>query len=102
MAVTITKPEINVREKLKELDSARPQYREVTFTFDGDGSQTDFVLTSGYAPIQVYNDGAIQKEGSGDDYTVSTDGFLNTVSFAVAPGSGNDVLIICVQEDYSS
>jgi len=99
MTITITKPQINVREKLKELDFVCPSAQEI-FWFEGDGSETEFALINGWKPRFVYNNGEIQKEGSGDDYEVIYDGFIYTVSFAVAPTNGNDVGVIAEQGDY--
>jgi hypothetical protein len=56
-----------------------------------DGSETDFTLsaTPVVNSVQVYLNGLIQEEGSGKDYTL--DG--TTISFVVAPESG-DILLI--------
>jgi len=47
--------------------------------------------------VNVFVDGALYRPGSGEDYTISYDGFIYTVVFAVAPASV-DVGIICEQE----
>lgn len=95
MTVRIAKQAINLREKLTEKSgqSSRgyrllPQQR-----FSGNASTTAFSLPRGMAPYAVFNAGALSREGASDDYTVSFDGFIYTVTFAVAPGSGDDVTI---------
>jgi hypothetical protein len=99
MTVIIEKPAINLRETLADLAN-QPRYVQEVFWFSGDASETDFALERGWKPKFVYDAGALQKEGSGDDYTVSYDGFIYTVVFAVAPASGADVGIISEREDY--
>ena len=99
MTVIIEKPAINLRETLADLAN-QPRYVQEVFWFSGDASETDFALERGWKPKFVYDAGALQKEGSGEDYTVSYDGFIYTVVFAVAPASGADVGIISEREDY--
>ena len=96
MTVRINKPALNLREELTDLRN-QPQYTQEVFWFSGDASETDFALGRGWKPKFVYDAGALQKEGSGDDYTVSYDGFTYTVSFNVAPTSGNDIGVIGVK-----
>lgn len=93
MTVQISQPAINLREKLSEL-AARPQYSQYQFWFVGDGTATDFAMARGWKPLHVFNAGALQKEGTGDEYTVSYDGFIYTVSFNVAPTNLNDIGVI--------
>jgi len=95
MTVKITKPAINLREKLSELDNT-VEYTQQQFWFTGDGTETDFSMPIGWKPLHVFNAGALQKEGSGDDYTVSVASGTYTVSFAVAPTNGNDIGVIGV------
>jgi len=99
MTVIIEKPAINLRETLADLAN-QPRYVQEVFWFSGDASETDFALERGWKPKFVYDAGALQKEGSGDDYTVSYDGFTYTVVFTTAPANGNDVGIISEREDY--
>jgi len=99
MTVSVTKNAINLREELADLRN-QPRYNQEVFWFAGDGSTTDFELSNGWKPKFVYDAGALQKEGSGDDYEVVYDGFLYTVSFNTAPTNLNDIGIICEREDY--
>lgn len=99
MTVSVTKKSVNLREELADLRN-QPRYVQEVFWFEGDASETDFALERGWKPKFVYDAGALQKEGSGDDYTVSYDGFIYTVVFGTAPGSGNDVGVIAEREDY--
>lgn len=57
------------------------------FWFTGDSSETAFVLPSGWSPLKVYSDGLLRKPGAAEDYTVTFDGHLYTVVFAVAPAA---------------
>jgi len=99
MTVLIEKPAVNLREELADLRN-QPRYVQEVFWFAGDGTETDFALERGWKPKFVYDAGALQKEGSGDDYTVSYDGFIYTVVFGAAPTNLNDIGIICEREDY--
>lgn len=99
MTVIIEKPAVNLREELADLRN-QPRYVQEVFWFAGDGTETDFALERGWKPKFVYDAGALQKEGSGDDYTVSYDGFIYTVVFGVAPTILNDIGIICEREAY--
>jgi hypothetical protein len=96
MTVNVTKPAINLREKLSELQNT-VEYSQQQFWFEGDASETDFELLAGWKPLHVFDAGALQKEGSGDDYEVTFNGFTYTVSFNTAPGSGNDIGVIAVR-----
>ena len=89
MTVNISKPAINLREKLSELDRASaPSYQQ--FRFTGDASATEFSLPIGWTVFAVYDtSGALMLEGSSDDYTVSDE----TVTFAVAPSAADFVII---------
>lgn len=95
MTVLVSKPSLNIREELASLRNP-VQYTQQQFWFAGDGSTTDFALSKGWKPLHVFDAGALQKEGAGDDYTVSYDGFTYTVSFNVAPTNGNDIGVIGV------
>lgn len=95
MTVYIEKPAVNLREELADLRN-QPQYQQQQFWFTGNGSTTDFAMERGWKPLHVFKAGALQKEGSGDEYTVDYDGFIYTVSFNTAPASGNDIGVIGV------
>lgn len=60
--------------------------KRAIFEFTGDGSTTAFALPAGWKPFRVSSDGSDKREGSGDDYTVSSSGSVWTVTFATAPG----------------
>jgi hypothetical protein len=98
MTVYIEKPAQNLREELAALRAkVTAGLEQQQFWFAADGTATDFTMSRGWKPLHVFNAGALQKEGSGDEYTVTYDGFLYTVSFNVAPTSGNDVGVIGVR-----
>jgi hypothetical protein len=96
MTVSIQKPESNIREELSSLRKELT-YIQQQFWFVGDATETNFTLNHGWKPLHVFNAGLLQKEGSGDEYQVIFDGFKYTVSFNVAPASGNDIGIIGVR-----
>jgi len=87
MTVRVSKPALNLREKLVELAGLSSAPKQETFFYSGDSSQTDFPLPRGWKPINVFVDGALYRPGTGEDYTVNFDGFIHTVIFAVAPAA---------------
>jgi hypothetical protein len=84
MTVAIGKPAANLRS---ELSKGRAAYRIETFPFTGDSSETTFTLPNGWKPKFVYSDGVRQREGSGDDYTVTLDVTIYSVVFNTAPAA---------------
>ena len=96
MVVNVSKNAVNLREELADLRNP-PQYYQEQFWFSGDGSETDFAMPKGWKPLHVFNAGALQKEGSGDEYEVVYDGFIYTVEFNTAPTNGNDIGVIGVR-----
>jgi len=97
MAVSISKPALNLREQLAKLAGFKPAPEQETFFYSGDSSKTDFPLPKGWKPVNVFVDGALYRPGSGEDYTISYDGFIYTVVMAVAPAAV-DVGIIAERE----
>ncbi len=98
MTVYIEKPAQNLREELAALRAKVAEgVAQEAFWFSGTGAQTAFVLPRGWKPKFVYVDGTLRRPGTGEDYTVSFDGFIYTVTFAVAPATV-DVGVICVRE----
>jgi hypothetical protein len=96
MTVIVSKPAVNLREELASLRN-QGGYSEQQFWFAADGTLTDFAMENGWKPLHVFDAGLLQKEGSGDEYEVIYDGFIYTVSFNVAPTSGNDIGVIGVK-----
>lgn len=98
MTVYIEKEAQNLREELAALRArVAVGVAQEAFWFSGTGAQTAFALPSGWKPRFVYVDGALRRPGTGEDYTVGFDGFIHTVTFAVAPAIV-DVAVICVRE----
>ena len=98
MTVNISKPEQNLREELAALRAkVVAGVAQEAFWFSGDGAITSFALQRGWKPKLVYIDGALKRPGTGEDYTVSYDGFIYSLVFAVAPATV-DVGVICVRE----
>jgi hypothetical protein len=98
MTVNIEKPSLNLREELSMLRAkVASGIAQEAFWFSGTGAQTAFALPRGWKPKFVYVDGALKRPGTGEDYTVSYDGFIYSLVFAVAPATV-DVGAICVRE----
>lgn len=98
MAVNISKPEQNLREELAALRAkVAAGVAQEAFWFSGDGATTTFALPRGWKPKFAYVDGALKRPGTGEDYTVSYDGFIYSLVFSVAPATV-DVGVICVRE----
>jgi len=90
MSVTVTQPPINIREELVKNQNSKQQQLTMSF-FVGDAVVTTFELPAGYAPFQVFDGGALQREGASEDYTVATDGSVSSVVFGIPPANGNNV-----------
>ena len=98
MIVNISKPEQNLREELAALRAkVVAGVAQEAFWFSGDGATTTFALPRGWKPKFAYVSGALKRPGIGEDYTVSYDGFIYSLVFAVAPATV-DVGVICVRE----
>jgi hypothetical protein len=98
MTVYIEKEAQNLREELAALRAkVSSGLAQEAFWFSGNSSTTTFALPRGWKPKFVYVDGALYRPGTGEDYTVSYDGFIHSVVMAVAPAAV-DVGIICVRE----
>lgn len=94
----IKKPAINLRERIAFLEAKvarleRDARGRETFIFEPSASATTITLKQGWKPIRSYTNGVRDAEGSGYDYTVSTDGYLYTLTYAVAFG-GTEVVQI--------
>ena len=71
---------------IKDLFRGKPREgRPHTFWFEGDNAKLDFTLPVGWEPAMVFVNGALMRDGELEDYTVKNDGFVLTISFAVAP-----------------
>lgn len=98
MTVSISKPELNLREELAALRAkVAAGVAQEAFWFSGDGATTTFALPRGWKPKFVYVGGSLKRPGTGEDYTVSYDGFTCSLVFAVAPATV-DVGVICMRE----
>lgn len=92
MSASVTQTAINLREKVAQI-KIQKDTSLIPFWFLGDAATTSFILPQGFKPYAVYNAGLRVKEGTADEYTVSYDGSIYTVVFAVAPALNNDVCI---------
>ena len=97
MSDGLNRPALGIKqayERVKSMLNRMPPRRKL-FWFTGDGVETDFILTEGYEPYQVFDAGSLQKEGSSDEYTVTGNYRIKTIVFAVAPAAGD----ICVDAE---
>ncbi|MBP0484684.1 hypothetical protein [Sagittula salina] len=87
MSLSIKKPAINLRDALARLATLRPAPRYETLWFSGDGTRKTFVLPTGWRTKLVYIDGLLKRPGSAEAYTTSVTLNVETIAFAVAPGT---------------
>ena len=97
LTFTATTTTTYVTTRLTSADPAALYNVDNVSVYTSDGTDVAFTMPKGWKPLHVYDDGALQKEGSGDDYEVTYDGFIYTVSFAVAPANLNNIGIIGVR-----
>lgn len=97
MTIRTTKPALNLRDLLarivgleQRVNAAAP----VTLAQTGNGTNKTFSCTKGFKPVVVWKDGVMQRQGSGDAYTVVFDGITFSVVFAVAPAAAARVDIL--------
>lgn len=88
MTILITIPEVDVREELATPNTTKINRRAVQEE-DGNSVLVDFEIKTGWQPVAVYVAGARQRQGAGEAYIVTFDGYIYTVTFATAPGSVN-------------
>ena len=60
-------------------------------------TQNGYVLQAGYTTKAVYGAGTLKRVGSTKDYTTSTNGFKETVTFGTSPGSAVWVSVMAVK-----
>ena len=94
----IKKPAINLRERIAFLEAKvarleRDAKEQETFIFEPSASATTITLKQGWQPIRSYTNGVRDAEGSAYDYLVTFDGYLYTLTYAVAFG-GTEVVQI--------
>lgn len=97
MTVYIEKPSQNLREELAALREQVKKSEQEDFFFAGNGATTAFALPRGWKPRRVFVNGGLYRPGTGEDYTTSYDGFVWTVTMAVAP-STVDVAIVAQRD----
>jgi len=98
-ALTGTKyyaPTINVNAELNAANEklSKAATKPKSFGFNGNAAITLFELQSGWRPQSVYVAGVRKFEGATSDYTITYDGFIYGVSFAVAPALGTNNVVI--------
>ena len=96
---TLYQPAISLRDELARKDEQLAAYGQdpVFFEYDAVTSQVAFVLPKGYKTLAVYSAGTLKRVGSTKDYQVGTDGYAETVTFAVAPGNTVWVSIMAIK-----
>jgi len=67
------------------------------YVFETDGTDVIHRLPKGWKPLHVFEDGALQREGSAYDYTVEYDGFNYIVKETVAPVAPYSTTVIGVR-----
>ncbi len=90
MTLTARKDAINLREELSRAKRS-PESREEEFYFTGDAAETAFKLPAGWKPKRVYLDGLKLRKGDAEDFSLSYDGFIHSVVFAVAPADQAEI-----------
>lgn len=98
-SVKLYTPAKYLRDELQRQSEAKSALGRIPVFFDHDAvtSQTAFVLPAGYTAKAVYSAGLLQREGTTKAYTKNTDGFKETITFAVAPGNTVFVSIMAVR-----
>lgn len=76
-------------KNIGDIPVAPPSDCEYTFWHEGDNATTEFTTPSGWKPSAVFVNGALMRDGEGEDYAVSYNGFLYAVNFSVAPAAVN-------------
>ena len=94
-------PAMQLRDELRRKEEARKALGKVPvfFYYDAIGAQVGFVLPKGYTTKAVYAAGILKTPGATKAYLVNTDGFAETVSFAVAPGNTTEISIMAVRSN---
>lgn len=92
-------PAFLLRDEIRRKAEARRALGKEPVFFDVDAvaSQTAFTVQQGYTVKAVYSASTLKRLGSTKDYTVSFDGFRETVNFAVSPGAAAWVSIMAVR-----
>jgi hypothetical protein len=85
MTVTTTQPPVNLRAALARLAGLRQPPVQQEFWSAFTSSQTTYTLPAGWTVLRAY--GISTNYRPTTDYTTSFDGFVWTVTFAVAPGA---------------
>jgi hypothetical protein len=70
----------------------------VYIDFDSIAAQTAFVLPLGMKAKYVYVANVMKRLGATKDFTISNDGFRDTINFAVAPGTNIWVSVRCIRQ----
>ena len=90
MTIRGKSPALNVRERLESL--AQPIAKRYTEQWEeGDASTVTFPVLAGFKPVRVYAAGLLRRPGSTKYYILSFNGYVYSVTFAVAPASGAEL-----------
>jgi hypothetical protein len=93
MTVIIEQPSKNLREELAALRAILAAAQTETFWFTGNSVLTTYALPAGWASRLVFVNGALVRPGVGEAYTLTFDGFIHRVVFAVAPAAVSIAII---------
>jgi hypothetical protein len=91
--VDVALPAQALRSELTRLKASPSASAEEVFDYTAAAAQTAFALPLGYSAVRVASAGLARREGAAADWQRSFDGWVETISFAVAPGAGTWVQI---------
>jgi hypothetical protein len=88
-AARFVAPTITLRDELRRKEEARRAMlrEEIPIDFDGGSGQTTFTLPIGFSTKNVFVTGTKKRVGSTKDYTISFDGYRESVVFGTSPGT---------------
>ena len=89
MTSRVYQPAKKLRAVIAKVMAIKPAPKRHTFDFEFNGTETTKTLKAGWMPKAVYLSGSREREGAGNDYLLSFDGFLWTVTWSTAP-TGTD------------
>jgi hypothetical protein len=98
-STSITAPSKLVRDELNRAAEMKKQFGQdlVYVDFDSIAAQTTFVVPLGMKAKYVYAANALKRQGAAKDFTITNDGFRDSVVFTTAPGTNVWVSVACTR-----
>lgn len=89
LGATFKQPAVQLRDELRRRAEARRAMvrEEIPLDFDGLAAQTQFPMPAGFVVRGAWVAGTKKRRGPTKDYTVTFDGYRETVVFGVSPGA---------------